>query len=66
MIGEPPSDNGAYQVILTLSFEFKRVFGLAKPVGIPKTVSTTLTYKLGRVTVVPSYETYEASMVTVY
>ena len=31
MIGDPPSDDGATQVILTLKFEFKRVLGLARP-----------------------------------
>ena len=31
MIGDHPSDDGATQVILTLKFEFKRVFGLARP-----------------------------------
>jgi len=29
VIGDPPSDIGATQVIFTLKFEFKRVLGLA-------------------------------------
>jgi hypothetical protein len=41
VIGDPPSDDGATQVILTLKFEFKRVLGLARPAVPPAALITT-------------------------